>query len=282
MTERLPEIGETERALAVRAEDAASHLPAVLTSQTEFETAGETLRQLQTLGKTIEDKRVELTSPILEAKRRIDEFFRGPAARVKLAIDGVKGLMLGYTREQEALRAAEEARLRRIEDAKAAKERARLEEKARVEREKADELRRKAEASAAKERARLQAEADALKSKRDAASRVARAELEARAKAVEADTAKADAMAANSAAHERQAEVTTAVDVRVESKVKPVAGVAQKMVWKFRVVDFVKLPDEYKLADEAELGKLARGLRDKATVPGVEFYSESVLAARGS
>jgi len=66
----LPEIGENERALAVRAEDAASHLPAVLKSQGEFETAGETLRQLQTLSKTLEDKRVELTSPVLEAKRR--------------------------------------------------------------------------------------------------------------------------------------------------------------------------------------------------------------------
>jgi hypothetical protein len=282
MPPTLPEIGETERALAVRAEDAANNLPAVLTSQTEFETAGETLRQLQTLSKTIEDKRVELTTPVLEAKRRLDDFFRAPAARVKLAIDGVKRLMLGYTQEREAERLAEERRLRAIEEEKARKERAKLEEKARAEREKADELRRKAEAEAAKERARLQAEADALKSKRDAASRVARAELEARAKAVEADTTKADAAAVKSAALSSQAANTTAVDVRVESKVAPVAGIRQQMVWKFRVVDFKSLPDTYKLPNDVMLGSIARADKAAAKVPGVEFYSEPVLAARGS
>ena len=278
----LPEIGENERALAVRAEDAASHLPAVLSSQTEFETAGETLRQLQTLGKTLEDKRVELTAPLLEGKRRIDEFFRGPIARVKLAVDGVKGLMLGYTREQEAIRRAEEERLRKIEEAKAAKERARLEAIAAAEREKAEKLRREAEAEAEAERQRLLAAAEKLKARRDAESRARVRELKQEAKAVQADTTKADAKAADAAAHARQAEITTAVDVRVESKVQPVAGVAQKVVWRFRVVDFAKLPDEYKLTDTVKLGELARSSKAMAMVPGVEFYSESVLAARGS
>ena len=282
MTEKLPEIGENERALAVRAEDAASHLPAVLKDQTEFETAGETLRQLQTLSNTLEDKRVELTSPLVEGKRRIDEFFRGPIARVKLAVDGVKSLMLGYTREQEALRAAEERRLRAIEEAKAQKERARLEAIAAAEREKADKLRREAEAKAAAERAKLQAEADALKSKRDAESKAERARLQAAAAAVEADTRKADAKAADAAAHERQAEITQAVDVRVESKVQPVAGVSERRYWHARVVDFAKLPDEYKLPDTVKLGKLAREWKDKAMVPGAEFWSDTDMAARGS
>ena len=280
MTERLPEIGESEKALAVRAEDAASHLPVVLKSQVEFETAGETLRQLQTLAKGLEDKRVELTSPVLEAKRRIDEFFRSPIARVKLAIDGVKGLMLGYTREQEAIRQAEEARLRRIEEEKARKERARLEEKARIEREKADELRRKAEAEAAKERARLQAEADKLRAKRDAESRAERARLQAAAAAVETDTRKADEMAAKSAGHERQAEVTQAVDVRVESTVEMAKGQSLRQNWTFRVVGFRSLPDSYKLANLVMLGSIARSDKAAAKVPGVEFYAESVLAAR--
>jgi hypothetical protein len=106
--------------------------------------------------------------------------------------------------------------------------------------------------------------------------------LEARAKAVEADTTKADAKAADAAAHARQAEITQAVDVRVESKVTPVAGVAQKLVWKFRVVDFKLLPDTYKLPNEVMLGSIARADKAEAKVPGVEFYSESVLAARGS
>ena len=266
--------------LAVRAEEAANHLPAVLKSQNEFETAGETLRQLQTLAKTIEDKRVELTAPVLEAKRRLDDFFRGPANRVKCAISAVKGLMLGYTREQETIRRAEEERLRRIEEAKAQKERERLEAKARAEREKADELRRKAEAEAAKERARLQAEADKLRAKRDAESRAKRAELKAQAKAVEADTAKADAARVKAEALKSQAANTTAVDVRVESTVKPVAGVRQQIVYRFRIVDKAKLPLDYLVPDEKTLGELARSSKGTATVPGVEFYAEPVLAAR--
>jgi hypothetical protein len=282
VSERLPEIGESEKALAVRAEDAASHLPAVLKSQVEFETAGETLRQLQTMAKNIEEKRVELTAPVLEAKRRLDDFFRGPAERLKTAIAAVKGLMLGYTREQEAIRQAEEARLRKIEEAKAAKERERLEAKARAEREKADELRRKAEAEAAKERARLQAEADALRAKRDAASRAERARLQAEADAVEADTRKADAADAKSAGLARQAEVTTAVDVRVESTVKPVAGCSERRYWHARVVDFAKLPDDYKLPDMVKLGAIARSSKEAAAVPGVEFWSDTDMAARGS
>ena len=223
----LPEIGETERALAVRAEDAASHLPAVLSSQNEFETAGETLRQLQTLSKTIEDKRVELTAPVLEAKRRLDDFFRGPAARVKLAIDQVKGLMLGYTREQEAIRQAEERRLRAIEEKKAEKE-----------------------------RERLLAKAAKLKGPGTQVQKVALRE---------------------------QAANTTAVDVRVESKVEMVKGQSVRLNYKARVVDFAKLPDEYKLADTVKLGEIARaGKGNWPLIPGVEFYSESVLAARGS
>ena len=280
--ESMPEIGESERALAVRAEDAASHLPAMLKNQREFETAAETLCQLQTLARTIENKRIELTAPVLEAKRRLDDFFRGPSNRVKCAISAVKGLMLGYAREREAIRRAEEERLRRIEEAKAQKERARLEAKARAEREKADELRRKAEAEAEAERQRLLAAAEKLKARRDAESRAKVRELRQSAKAVEADTTKADAAAVKSAALASQAANTTAVDVRVESTVKPVTGVRQQMVYRFRVVDKAKLPLDYLVPNEKTLGELARSSKGTATVPGVEFYAEPVLAARGA
>jgi len=279
----LPEIGENARALAVRVEDTIGRLPAVLKSQGEFESVGENLRELKSLANTVEAERQEwVVKPTRELKERWERCYGEPTRRIEAGITAVKLLMIGYQKEQEAIRQAEEARLRRIEEAKAAKERARLEEQARVEREKADKLRREAEAKAEAERARLQAEADKLKAKRDAESRAKRAELEAQAKAVEADTTKADAMAAKSAGHERQAEVTTAVDVRVESKVAPVAGVRLQVVWKFRVVDFKLLPDDFKVVNGVLLGGVARSEKEKAVVPGVEFYAESVMAARGA
>ena len=70
--------------------------------------------------------------------------------------------------------------------------------------------------------------------------------------------------------------------MRVESKVQPVSGVSERRYWHARVVDFAKLPDEYKLPDTVKLGKLAREWKDKAMVPGAEFWSDTDMAARGS
>jgi len=46
-------------------------------------------------------------------------------------------------------------------------------------------------------------------------------------------------------------------------------------IWKFEVIDFSQLPDEYKLVDATKLGKVVRaGLR---IIPGVRIYSEDSL-----
>ena len=278
----LPEIGENERALVVQGDEALKWLPAVVTDQAGYEYAGMELRATRGRARALDTLRLKLLRSVLDAQKTINETFMPPIKRWTESADALEARMLGYSAEQEAIRKTEEARLKAIEEAKAARDKAKLEAQAAAEREKADKLRREAEAKAEAERKRLQAEADALKAKRDKESREKRAELEARAKAVEADTAKADAMAAKSAAHENQAANTTAVDVEVKSNVKPVAGVAQKVVWKFRVVDFKSLPDTYKLTNEVMLGQIARSDKAEAKVPGVEFWSESVLAARGS
>jgi len=46
-------------------------------------------------------------------------------------------------------------------------------------------------------------------------------------------------------------------------------------IWKFEVIDFVLVPDEYKLIDVAKVGKVVRaGLR---SIPGIRIYSEETL-----
>ena len=46
-------------------------------------------------------------------------------------------------------------------------------------------------------------------------------------------------------------------------------------IWKFEVIDFSLLPDEYKLPDATKIGKVVRaGLR---SIPGVRIYSEELL-----
>jgi DNA polymerase III gamma/tau subunit len=287
----LPEIGESERALVVRAEEAAGNLPVALRSQTDYELASQRLVSLKAVAKEIEDGRQDwVVGPTRDLKTRWEKWFGNGTRLVAAGIERVDNLMKAYRAEQEAIRQAEERRLRAIEEERAAKERAKLEAEARRKREaeeelrrKADEARRKAEADAEAARQRLLAAAAKTK---DAAKK---RELKAEARSVTVDAtaaekldAKADAKRTESFAAEQQAKNTVASEVTVESRVAPVEGVTIRKVWKFRVVDFKSLPDTYKLANEVMLGSIARSDKAAAKVPGVEFYSESVLAARGS
>ena len=48
-------------------------------------------------------------------------------------------------------------------------------------------------------------------------------------------------------------------------------------VWKYEVVDFALLPDEYKVADTALLNSTAKKHHDSKPIPGVRFYNEPTL-----
>lgn len=46
-------------------------------------------------------------------------------------------------------------------------------------------------------------------------------------------------------------------------------------IWKFEVIDFASVPDEYKIVDTAKVGKVVRaGLR---SIPGIRIYPEETL-----
>lgn len=75
-----------------------------------------------------------------------------------------------------------------------------------------------------------------------------------------------------------QAVLTGAVE-RVDrlterAPIKDIGGISVKIIWKFEIVDESKLPREYLIPDLKKLGEVARGLKDKAEVKGVRFYSE--------
>lgn len=50
--------------------------------------------------------------------------------------------------------------------------------------------------------------------------------------------------------------------------------------WKYEVIDFTLLPDEYKVADSSMLTAVARKHHDQKQVPGVRFYNEPFIAVR--
>lgn len=63
-----------------------------------------------------------------------------------------------------------------------------------------------------------------------------------------------------------------------------IKGISFSEKWDYRIVDFSKLPDEYKLPNKTKLGQIVRALKTEAgkTIPGIEVFSESVVSARAS
>lgn len=57
-----------------------------------------------------------------------------------------------------------------------------------------------------------------------------------------------------------------------------VTSVATK--WTFRVVDRDQIPRDYWILDEAALAAVARNMKDKASVPGVQFFPETSAKVR--
>jgi hypothetical protein len=54
----------------------------------------------------------------------------------------------------------------------------------------------------------------------------------------------------------------------------------QKRVWKFRVVNFAKLPDAYKLTNEAALRSEVSSGGGKTDIPGIEVYLDYITVTR--
>lgn len=75
---------------------------------------------------------------------------------------------------------------------------------------------------------------------------------------------------------------TTPVEAPAPARVvrSNVGSASMRDNWKARVVDFAKLPDEYKLADMQTLNAKARSTKGTATIPGVEFYNDQAVQVR--
>ncbi|HRZ15324.1 MAG TPA: hypothetical protein P5110_07445 [Candidatus Omnitrophota bacterium] len=96
-----------------------------------------------------------------------------------------------------------------------------------------------------------------------------RKKLEAAAKKAEkkGDEEKADEL------REQKAAVVELTPV-IPDMMPKVDGRVLKKTWKAKIVNFAKLPDEYKLPNERLLGEVARNTRGTKEIPGVEYYEE--------
>jgi len=80
----------------------------------DYEDAAAILQRIKGRSKELDELRRSLTRPIDETKRRIMALFERPMSLLVNAEAAIKHGILGYQREQERLRAEEEARLREL------------------------------------------------------------------------------------------------------------------------------------------------------------------------
>jgi hypothetical protein len=216
-----------------------------------YMTAGEHLKRIKTLSSEIEAKRTSMTRPLNETLKKINEFFKGLAARPLAAEATLKGAMLKFQREQEAVRVAEEARLREAAKKEEERQLKIKEEQERAWREKEEEARERAK------------------------------KLAAAGKAAEAEAARIEAEKAAKKADERaaQAENIFVPVPTVESQVSKVKGLAIKTEWKFEIVDAKQIPADFLMPDEKAIGAFVRATKGAKSIAGVRIFSVENMSA---
>ena len=217
-----------------------------ITNVTANNKAGEWFLEIRGKIKQLEDLRFSFTRPLDESKANILAFFNVPINRLKALKNNIDNAMLIFKQEQDRKR-YEEERLRREAEAKAVLERERLaREEERLRRE-AEEARKKAEQAT---------KAEQLKKAQESIKKAEK--LEEKAEEIQ---------------QEKQ-------EVRIEAKMPrkeiKVEGLSVRKNWKFRIIDTDKIPRQYMLPDEKQLGEIARRDKEKAEVSGVEFFSEEI------
>lgn len=58
-----------------------------------------------------------------------------------------------------------------------------------------------------------------------------------------------------------------------------IAGITYREIWKYRVKDATKVPEQYKVVNDQAVGGMVRALKGATNIPGIEVYSERVVAA---
>lgn len=260
-------------AVAQQVADAQAKADALrVSNDAEAQVAADVLREIQRRRKAAEDKRKELTGPILEAKKRIDQEFKDAQAPFDAADRIVRDKLGTYTAEQERIRREEEERLERERRERERKAREEREAQERAERERREQAERE-EREAAEEAERAKDEAD-----REAAEQMA---AEARRAAEEAQTAE-DAISS--------LPEPSLPKAMVEAPAKR-EGVSTSKRWDFEVTDLAALPAQLPDGEaliEVRSGPLRRYMHAyirehgrPPEIPGVKFEQVDGMAVRG-
>lgn len=217
-------------------------------SQEGYDGAGSLLQNIKSRVKSIDSIRKSIVKPLDEARAKVQDLFRPILEHYEEAEKIVKKGMLIYADEQERIRKAEEDKLQK----EAEKKRQEAEAKAEEARKQAEEAQRKAE--------------EARKAGDEEAARKA-----------EAEAAKQEAKA-----EKQEEKASQVVAPTLAPRVEQAKGVHFTEKWSAEVVDFEKLPNEYKLPDMPKLNKVAQAMKGALNVPGVVFKKEKIVSSRSS
>lgn len=228
-----------------------------VTTAAQYTAAGEELKRIKAKAKELEAQRVGMTRPLDETKKRIMDWFRDPLQYLADAESSIKRAIGAYDAEQRRLQ--QEAEKAAAEAAR--KERERMEAEA-----------ARAEQAAREKREREEAKARELEAKGRAA--------EAEAKRKAAEEAEAARLREAEAKRAAAASMPTAPVVHFEQP--KVAGVSSRQVWKFEIADAAQLPREYLIPDEKAIGAVVRALGERASIPGVRVYADTIISSRSA
>ena len=211
----------------------------------------EYVAQGKALVKLLESKRREMKAPILERTKELEASFKGPdgpMTALEKAVKQVEAALKPYLVEKQ-----------RKQD-----------EKERLERE-------------ARERAERERE-DARRAEEEAAAAAAAAESEE-----ERRKAQAEVEAARANLDNLSTQVSTPARKTVGAKTTTDRGSSAQLRdnWKYRVVDISQVPENYLVDPEdrvnrTKLNKMAKSMKDDATVPGIEFYNDPIIQSKAS
>ena len=227
-----------------------------ITSQKEYDHAGECLKEVKGMAKNLEVERKKITGPLDNAKRAVQKLFSKPKQYLEQAESVLKEMRVTYEHEQESIRKAQEAKLRRQAEAEEARKKKALEEQARKREEKAAELRRQAVEADAKEKAALEEKARAAEEKAEEK-------------------------------REAKEEVHIAAPI-IAPTIQKTKGIITKKNWHGEVIDLMVLvkaiaegnaPIAFIEPDTQVLDAQARATKDTIKYPGVRFYSEDVVSS---
>lgn len=101
----------------------------VISNQVEYELASTFLKEIKDRYKELDFQRKEITKPLDGAKSKVMDLFKVPLELLVKAESKIKGLMITYTAEQERKAKEEQARLQRLADAEAEKQKKIIDEK---------------------------------------------------------------------------------------------------------------------------------------------------------